>query len=268
MRRLASAVAIALLGVAGSAHAEAAPGSTLNPSGGDTTRITDERGLSHWLSIRRRSPAGFLFPDPLVPNRLVDLAGGWRYRGSLEFGGLWTLGDGDETRFNEFTDWSEGPFLEFFNLTLAHPESGFYADLNGGSAGRDDQYYYAKVGVPGLVRLEGSFSGIPHVFARDATNLYEGAGSGVLKLPEPLERATSTEPFDDIVAAIKVTDESRLELQRDRTQFSLAFQPLDSMTLSIRNGRSSSGTRKPSVSSSSRRPYFTEAINVDAWVKA
>jgi hypothetical protein len=82
-----AAVLVALVTAAGPALAEAAPGNTLNPSGGDTTRVTDERGLSDLLSIRRRSPAGFLYPDPLVPDRLSDLAGGWRYGGSLEFGG-------------------------------------------------------------------------------------------------------------------------------------------------------------------------------------
>jgi MtrB/PioB family decaheme-associated outer membrane protein len=227
-----SPVVIALLSIAGSALAGSAPGSALNPSGGDTTRVTDERGMSHLLSTRLRSPAGFLYPDPLVPDRLSDLAGSWLYRGSLEFGGLWTVGNDEETRFTEFADWSEGAFLEFFDFTVEQPESGFYADLNGGSAGRDDQYYYGKIGVPGLFHLEGSFSGIPHVFAGDVTNIYEGSGSGVLELPAPLVPGDNSDA--EIVDVLEITPESRLKLQRDRSQFSLEFRPVDALSLFAR----------------------------------
>ncbi len=227
-----AAVLVALVTAAGPALAQAAPGNTLNPSGGNTTRVTDERGLSDLLSIRRRSPAGFLYPDPLVPDRLSDLAGGWRYGGSLEFGGLWTTGNDDETRFSEFTDWSDGAFLEFFDLTIEHPESGFYADANGGSAGRDDQYYYGKIGLPGLVDFEASFSGVPHLFAGDATNIYEGSGSGVLRLPEPLVPGDNGDA--EIVGVLETTPESSLKLQRDRSQLSLEFHPVTALTLFAR----------------------------------
>ncbi len=121
------------------ARAESAPGYALNPSGGDTTRATDQRGMSQLQVQRRRSPAGFLYPDPLETDRFTALGDDWLYRGSVEFGGLWTLGDDREARFNEYADWNNGAFLESLSLGVAQPISGFYAEVAGGGAGRDHQ---------------------------------------------------------------------------------------------------------------------------------
>jgi MtrB/PioB family decaheme-associated outer membrane protein len=220
------------LALAGGARAESAPGNSLDPSGGDTTRISDPRGLSNLRSVRRRSPAGFLYPDPLIPDRLFPLRDGWLYGGALELGGLWTSGDDDETRFVEFSDWSEGPWLESFRFALAHPDSGFFAEADGGGAGRDDQYYTSELGIPGLVRLRGSFSGVPHVFATDATQLYDGAGTNDLRLPPPLTPGANSDA--ELVAALAERSERTLSLQRDHTRVSLDYRPFDPVSLFAR----------------------------------
>ena len=225
------------------ARAESAPGNTLDPSGGDTTRTIDERGMSQFFPERLRSPAGFLYPYPLEPNRLSSLGDGWLYRAAIEFGGLWTLGDDHETRFNEYADWNNGAFLESLSLAVARPNSGFYADAGGGSAGRDDQFFYGEVGAVGLVRLRGSFSGIPHTFATDATNLYEGAGSGVLGLPSPLVPGNNRDA--EILDALADIGRSKLSVQRDRTQLSLEYRPVDGLTLFSRYGLDDRSGERP-----------------------
>jgi MtrB/PioB family decaheme-associated outer membrane protein len=226
------AIATLLLVLPTGARAESAPGDALNPTGGDTTRTTDDRGMSQLQAQRLRSPAGFLYPDPLEPDRFSALGDDWLYRGSVEFGWLWTLGDDRETRFNEYADWNNGAFLESLSLGVAQPTSGFYTEVAGGSAGRDDQYFYGELGVAGLVQLRGSFSGIPHTFATDATNLYSGAGSGVLRLQSSLTPGNNTDP--EIIDALQGIGESELSLQRDRTQLSLDYRPRDDLTLFAR----------------------------------
>jgi hypothetical protein len=221
-----------LLALPTAARADSAPGNALNPTGGDTTRSTDDRGMSQLQVQRRRSPAGFLYPDPLQPDRFSTLGGDWLYRGSVEFGGLWSLGDDRETRFHEYADWNDGAFLESVNIGVANPTSGFFTEVAGGGAGRDDQYFYGEIGVAGLVRLRGSFSGIPHTFATDATNLYRGAGSGVLRLPPSLTPGNNTDP--EIIAALEGIGQSELSLQRNRTQLSLDYRPRDDLTLFAR----------------------------------
>jgi MtrB/PioB family decaheme-associated outer membrane protein len=223
------------------ARAESAPGYVLNPTGGDTTRATDQRGLSQLQVQRRRSPAGFLYPDPLETDRFSALGDDWLYHGSVEFGGLWTLGDDHETRFNEYADWNNGAFLESLSLGVAQPISGFYAEVAGGGAGRDDQVFYGELGFAGFVRLKGSFNGIPHTFATDATNLYRGAGSGALRLPPSLtpgDNRPSLTPGDNsdpqIIVALQGIGQSEFSLQRDRTQLSLDYRPRDDLTLFAR----------------------------------
>jgi len=228
----ALSIGVLLLFLPTGARAESAPGNALNPTGGDTTRATDDRGMSQLQVQRRRSPGGFLYPDPLQPDRFSALGDDWLYRGSVEFGGLWTLGDDRETRFNEYADWNNGAFLESLNFGVAQPTSGFYTEIAGGGAGRDDQYFYGELGVAGLVRLRGSFSGIPHTFATDATNLYSGAGSGVLRLPPSLTPGNNSDP--EISAALQGIGQSELSLQRDRTQLSLDYRPRDDLTLFAR----------------------------------
>ncbi|MBW2715428.1 MAG: MtrB/PioB family decaheme-associated outer membrane protein [Deltaproteobacteria bacterium] len=228
----ALAIVALLLAVSAGANAESAPGNTLNPTGGDTTRATDPRGMSQLTTQRRRSPAGLLYPDPLEPARFSAFGDDWLYRGSVEFGGLWTLGDDRETRFNEHADWNDGAFLEFLSFGVAQPVSGFYAEIAGGSAGRDDQYFSGELGITGLVRLRGSFSGIPHTFTTDATNLYRGAGSGVLNLPASLTPGNNTDL--EIIDALQEVGGSEVSLQRDRTQLSLDYRPHADLTLFAR----------------------------------
>ncbi|MCH7644612.1 MAG: MtrB/PioB family decaheme-associated outer membrane protein [Myxococcales bacterium] len=228
----ALAITVLLLACPAAVSAESAPGYALNPTAGDTTRATDPRGISQLPLQKRRSPAGLLYPDPLEPQRFSPLGDDWLYRGSVEFGGLWTLGDDRETRFNEYADWNNGAFLESLSLGVARPASGFYAEVASGGAGRDDQYFYGELGVAGLVRLRGSFSGIPHTFATDATNLYRGAGSGVLRLPASLTPGDNTDL--EIIGALQGIEESKLSLQRDRTQLSLDYRPRDDLTLFAR----------------------------------
>ncbi len=82
------------------------------------------------------------------------------------------------------------------------------------------------------MRLRGSFNGIPHTFAKDATNLYRGAGSGVLRLPPSLTPGSNGD--SEIIAALQGIGQSELSLQRDRTQLSVDYRPRDDLTLFVR----------------------------------
>ena len=77
-RRLGSASLAVLLVAAAPAAAQTAtaPGYVLNPTGGDTTRQRDEYGMSHLWQTRRRTPTGFLYPEPLEPQTLSPLGEG------------------------------------------------------------------------------------------------------------------------------------------------------------------------------------------------
>ncbi len=250
-RRLLAALGALALAAAGTARAEVAPGDALNPSGSDPTRTTDPRGMSHLRSVRSRSPAGFLYPDPLRPYQFFDLGEGWSIRAAIEAGGEWTNGDHKrdelETRFGQYADWKDRAIVEFADLTIFHEASGFAGEFAAARIAADDQHYRVDLGIPGSFSLRGSFSGVPHVFATDARSLYEGAGTDVLKLRLPL--GPGFIPADlanaDISAALAGTSDSTLSIQRDRTRIRLEFNPLDWLTLFARYGLDESEGERP-----------------------
>jgi hypothetical protein len=235
----------------GGAQAEVAPGDALNPSGSDPTRNIDPRGMSHLRSVRSRSPAGFLYPDPWQPRPWFDLGEGWSIRGAIEVGGEWTEGDDkrddQEARFGQYADWKDRAIVEYTDLTIVHEPSRFAGDFAAGRIAADDQHYRLDLGIPGLFSFRGSYSGVPHVFATDAKSLYAGAGTDVLKFKPPL--GPGFIPADvanaDISAALARTSESTLSIQRDRTRLQLEFKPLDSLTLFGRYGLDETDGERP-----------------------
>jgi MtrB/PioB family decaheme-associated outer membrane protein len=219
----------ALLALVAPARAETAPGYVLNPPGGDTTRQRDEGGMSHLRDTRRRTPTGFLYPEPLEAQRLSPLGAGWLGRGSLEIGGMAAFGDDQETRFSRYADWSDEFLLDSFDAGVLHPASGLYLDARGGAVGRRDDYYSGEAGWLSQLRLRGTWSGIPHTYASDARNLFQGAGSEVLELPPPL--VPGNNPDASVAAALAGIDESRLSVQRDELGLHVLARPLPDLRL-------------------------------------
>src|SRR5262249_41117888 len=82
--------------------------------------------------------------------------------------------------------------------------------------GRDDQFYDLEAGRAGWLRVRAWFSGVPHRYASDAVQLFDGAGSESLRLPPPLTPGGSS--LADIQATLDARGESKVEVQRDRTQ--------------------------------------------------
>jgi len=195
--------------------AQTAPGYILNPPGVDTTRQIDPYGMSSLTVVRRRTPTGFLYPEPFEPDALSKTVGDWLAQGSIEIGGEATFGDTDETRFSRYADWSTDFLLNSVDVGLLDPKSGFHFDARGGGIGRDDAYYSGEIGWAERFRLRGSWSGIPHTYATDAHNLFLGAGSEVLQLPaEP--GLTPGNSADSAVASAALSSEaSTLAIQRD-----------------------------------------------------
>lgn len=254
----AAASLAALLAAIPPAHAETPPGYVLNPPGGDTTRQRDPDGMSYLKRARRRTPTGFLYPDPLEPQTLSALGDGWLGRASLEIGGMAAFGDDEETRFLRYADWSRNFLLDSFDVGLLEPESGFHLDARGGAIGRDDDYYSGEVGWLSKVRLRGTWSGIPHTYATDARNLFEGAGGEVLALPAPLVPGNNSDAA--VTAALAPIDESRLAVQRDDLGLHLDARPLPELRLFADYARSKRDGERPFGGSLVYATGFTQLL--------
>ena len=201
--------------------AESTRGSILDPTGGDTTRVVEPRGMSWIRPLRRRTPTGFLYPYPLEPQTLLALDEEWKGGASLDIGGLATTGDDDETRFWRYADWGSNFLLNSFRLTFLQERKGLYAEARGGAVGREDQFYSAEFSWLGRARLRGSFSGLPRAYARDARSLYEGLGSDTLTLLPGLTAGglgTAGETDAALISKLETVGESHLSVQRNQGQ--------------------------------------------------
>ena len=225
----AAASLAALVAAAAPAAAQTAPGYVLNPPGGDTTRQRDDDGMSYLRETRRRTPTGFLYPEPLDPQTLYPLAADWLGRASLEIGGMTALGDTQETRFSRYADWEQKFLLDSFDVGALHGPSGFHFDARGGAVGRSDAYYSGEVGWLSNLRLRGTWSGVPHDYANDARNLFQGAGSETLRLPAPLVPGNNSDA--SVAAALAGVGRSRISVQRDALGLRLDARPLPELRL-------------------------------------
>src|SRR4030095_10467051 len=106
-----------LVAASAPAASQTAPGYVLNPPGGDTTRQRDDDGMSYLRETRRRTPTGFLYPEPLDPQTLHPLGDDWLGRGSLDIGGMTDFGDPQETRFSRYADWGQEFLLDSFDVS-------------------------------------------------------------------------------------------------------------------------------------------------------
>lgn len=159
-------------------------GNNLNPTGTDITRIQSPKGLSEIKQQPSRTPSGLLYDTPYEPLSDKKLNEDWHYRGSLDFGYLFgTGGRQTSSKFNDYSDWSNGPLLNYFSLSGWQQRNGYFLDAEGGSAGRNDQYYQLSTGQLGNFKINGFFNQTPHSYTANALTLFQGAGSENLTLP-------------------------------------------------------------------------------------
>ena len=223
-----------------SALAASAPGNILDPSGRDTTRVVDPQGLSWLRPARHRTPTGFLYPYPLEPQTLRELNDSWKVGLSFDLGGLETRGDDDETRFWRYADWDSSLLVRSFRLALLETQKGLFAEVQGGGADREDQFYLAELSWLGRARLRGSYSGVPRTYALDARTLYDGVGTDTLRLipgltpgGDPAEDGISfgfsqgSVTDQQLIAALGTVGASRLSVQRNdaRGQLDVWLRP-------------------------------------------
>lgn len=209
-------------------------GNALHPTTPWPGGVIDELGYS-LFSTSAFSPSGILYPlvveypyrqiwaPPLWPEdpQPVD---DWEFGGRVEFGFLFNAGTKDTASFREFADFDEGPIVNRFALLADNAASNERFSLIGGGPGRDDQYFGLEYSRPGSLQLRAWYNSIPHTFSSNARVLWNGAGSGMLTLPEPLVPGQSSP--EQVRETVLSRPESTLQLKRERIGLAGILQTL------------------------------------------
>ncbi len=183
----------------------------------EESQPVDERGLSSLVPFRRRTPTGFLYPWPLLPQPFHGTD--FLVRASAESGWLVEHGDDHEARFSEYSDFGSGLLLRRFSLEGKQKDGLSHFSLEGGSVARSDAFYRLELGRTGVFRVRARYDDLPHVYADDARILYRGVGSDVLDLPAGLVPGTNR--ASDLGAALAQVGKSRIMQSRNESSLDL-----------------------------------------------
>ena len=165
-----------------------------------------------------------MYPFPFAPYGYRALDENVLWRGGAELG---AIADGERTGqayWDQYVDRGPRILLNDFSLDLFHPESGAFVHTDGGSAGRDDQFYRFEAGVFGWLRVHGQFDEVPHRLMNDAKSIFEGVGTQELRLPTPLVPAANTEA--EIDAVLADLPFQTLSVDRERGRVGIEGKPL------------------------------------------
>ena len=203
--------------------ADSTQGSLLNPTGDDPALEPDPRGKATILPLLSRTPVGMT--EAWVPGLapMQSFAGDWSYRWSSEIGALGTVHDHRSAQFGEYSDRRDGPWLHFIGFSTEKSETARYFNFDAGELARRDEYYRATLGEYGSYRIGASFSAMPHEYANDVRSVFQGAGSGDLRLLPGLAPGASS--MAQIAAALQNAPPVDLGLDRKRFSLNTEYTP-------------------------------------------
>jgi len=211
--------------------AYAAPGIASSNSGVDSA-ISNQldqstsypRGqLGTFTTVPTRTPTGLLYAVPVQVDAFKTNA----WTNSIEFGARMNNGSDDASQFREFTDWDEGGVVSNFSILGDFGDS--YVKFSGAALGNDDQFIKAEYGRYGSYWIRAFYNETPHIYATDATLLYNGYGSEVLTLPAPLVAGGNT--IAELETALAKAFKGDVGIQREKWGGELRLFRLGKWTL-------------------------------------
>ena len=201
-------------------------GNELNPTGLPPGITTDPLGASLFVQ-NPRLPTGLLKARPFLYPQLsqdLDHPSWWR-SAWVDVGFITDLANTSAASFSDYGDWSSG-LVASFGFWAENRENANYISGTAGSIGRSDEYYGLRFGRFGLLNVDLSYAGAPHVISTNAKLLWHGAGTDTLTLPPGLTPGAVTPQQAEF--AFAETPESRLSFTRTKTGMALTYAPWES----------------------------------------
>jgi MtrB/PioB family decaheme-associated outer membrane protein len=114
--------------------------------------------------------------------------GGMNVEGEVEAGLRLLPGEPSRTqrgKFEEYRDFTEGPFLQGLQLRIFRPDESYSASFAGSKWGQQDQEFALKAGRLGLWEFGFDWDQTPHLFSTTARMLGTQTAPNVFTLPTP-----------------------------------------------------------------------------------
>ena len=109
---------------------------------------------------------------------------GWVVGGSIDVGGMYSFGENQSAKYNEYRDMDNG-FLGELSLRGEMKDAPYYFDFEMKNPTRTDQWYEGAFGRFGMFRLEMGYNETPHVLSNSAGTIYQQS-DGIFTLPPSL----------------------------------------------------------------------------------
>ncbi len=152
----------------------------------------------------------------------------WRIGGSVEAGGMYSFGERNSSKFDEYRDMDNG-FIGGLSLQGEDTANPYHFKLDVTNPGREDQKYDGSVGQYGLFQLDLDWNRVPHVISNDAETVFQQNGS-TFTLPSTLVPFTAANAQSRINALTRPVD---LKFNTDTGQAGFKFTPTEEWTFDV-----------------------------------
>lgn len=147
--------------------------------------------------------------------------GGMNVEGEVEAGLRLLPGEpsgADRGKFEEYRDFTEGPFLQGLQLRIFRPDESYSASFSGAKWGQQDQEFSLRAGRLGLWEFGFDWDQTPHLFSTTARMLATQTAPNIFTLPTP-------RPSLSVYNGVRRLDEVGVRWDTGRLSFVLTPTP-------------------------------------------
>jgi MtrB/PioB family decaheme-associated outer membrane protein len=180
---------------------------------------------------------------------------GWRVNGFIEAGGMWSAGEHNSSKFEDYRDMDNG-FLGELDLKGEKNNSPYHFDLWAKNPSRDDQAYEGAFGRYGTFLLDLGWNQVPHVLSNSAQTIFRESGGNFTL--DPAQRANIETIFNsgnnaNIAATIYgLAQHVDLDFTTSVGFVGLKLTPTEALRFNLEyNNRRNEGTRATSATMAS-----------------
>lgn len=155
--------------------------------------------------------------------------------GGATFGGQWWTQNAYEAKYREYREMPRGAYLE--DYILRESNAAWTATLWGKNAFRDDQHNYLSVAHGVRFRVDGEYSGVPHLYSDIARTSFSQTSPGVFTLPDSVQRImqaggnTYTNALNDL---LKGANPVSLGMQTNISKLRLRARPMSDWQFEVK----------------------------------